>query len=75
MGPVRMAELEDNIEPDDSPFSSENAPGLNLIVNMRIYDVLMGLYMEQAPEKATALMEMHAEGKILTALPSYIPED
>ena len=57
----------------DDPFAFPNAPGLNLIVNMRIYDVLLGLYLEKNPERAKALMDIHAAGKILGSLPTYDP--
>lgn len=73
-----MAELE---EPDGDlpgnegdPFSSANAPGLTLITSMRIYDVLLGIYFEMNPEKASALMEKHLKGHVVGPLPNYDPQ-
>lgn len=59
----------DSDEPLD-PFSQENAPGLSLIVLMRIYDVVMAQYMATNRDKAIDLFNLHAEGKILGSLPS-----
>lgn len=56
---------------DYDPFAPENAPGLSLVVQMRIYDVLLGIYSEMAPEKAAALMDMHAGGKVIGSLPNF----
>lgn len=56
---------------NNDPFSIENAPGVSLIVQMRIYDTLMALLTVQAPEKATALFEAHAAGKIVASLPLF----
>lgn len=68
---------------DDNPFSKDNAPKLQLIVSMRIYDALMAILgeLEAANGKgidignevdtrtATRLHELHARGKILGSLP------
>lgn len=67
-----MAELEDEAASD--PFSPEEAPGLSLIMQMRIYDVLMAMYMETNMEAAKDLLEMHSRGQILGPLPSFYPE-
>lgn len=52
------------------PFSPELAPAFTLITQMRIYDVLLGIYTHLDEDKATALMELHAQGKILGSPPS-----
>ena len=54
---------------EEDPFSTENAPGLSLVVLMRIYDVLLGIYTEQNSEKAAILMQIHEEGGIVGSLP------
>ena len=53
------------------PFGPEAAPGLQLIMLMRIYDVLMGLYMEAAPERAEDLLNAHLEGFIVSPAPAF----
>lgn len=65
-----MAELKDN-----DPFNAANAPGINLIVSMRLYDVAMGIYTEMNPERAAVLEELHAAGGILLDLPHYNSDD
>lgn len=63
----------DNVDADASidPFSAEGAPGIILIQQMRIYDVLLGIYSELAPVKAEALMDLHAEGLLLGPEPVF----
>lgn len=51
------------------PFSPEHAPGLSLIVLMRIYDVQMALLRAQNKEAANTLHDLHSQGKILGSLP------
>lgn len=51
------------------PMSPEYAPGLSLIVLMRIYDVQMALLAESNPERAEALARLHANGGVLSAMP------
>lgn len=53
------------------PFSTELAPGVSLIVHMRIYDVLLALLREQNSEVAEQLTQLHAQGKILGPLPVF----
>ena len=52
-------------------FAPDVAPGLQLIMLMRIYDVMMGLYMEAAPEKAEELLNAHLEGFVIGASPGF----
>jgi len=54
---------------DLNPFSPNNAPGLTLVVLMRVYDVGMALLNEQNSEAARKLHELHSEGKILGSEP------
>lgn len=72
-----MSELEDtagkSAGTEEDPFSPENAPGLNLITSMRIYDVLLGMYFEMNPEKADALMKKHQAGQVIGPLPNFNP--
>lgn len=65
-----MAELE-----DDSPFDPENAAGLSLIVQMRLYDVLMAVLNKIDPETADRIYDAHEKGQIISSLPAYIPEE
>lgn len=56
------------------PTSPEHAPGLSLIVLMRIYEVQMALLREVNPEFASRLLQLHEEGKISTPMPWIDPE-
>lgn len=58
-----------NTEDSEDPFSTENAPKVSLVVQMRMYDALMALLSVQDPEMAAKLHEVHANGKIVGALP------
>jgi hypothetical protein len=62
-------EFSNEVEPD--PFDAENAPGINLIVNLRIYDVLMAILRESNPEVQKDLARIHASGKILSTAPMF----
>lgn len=53
------------------PFSYQEAPGVSLIVLMRIYDVMMGMYTEMAPDKADAMIEAHAQGILIGSTPAF----
>jgi hypothetical protein len=53
----------------NDPFSPENVDGVQAIILMRIYDVLLGLYREQNAEYAERLVELHEAGKIMGPLP------
>lgn len=55
-------------------LSAEIAPGLSLIVQMRIYDVLMGIYRHLDLENANALYEFHVKGGVLSPEPFYDPD-
>lgn len=66
-----------NIEPTPptySPFGPEEAPGIGLVVNMRIYDVLMAIYTELNRDGAAELMDIHTKGGIIGSLPLFDPE-
>lgn len=56
-------------EEDNDPFSPVNCPKLSLVVQMRIYDVLMAILNEQNTEMADTLDRIHAAGKVAGALP------
>lgn len=53
----------------EDAFSPENSAKLSLVVQMRIYDVLMALLNEQNEEAASLLHDLHAAGKVLGSLP------
>lgn len=57
-----------------SPFGPNEAPGINLVVNMRIYDVLMAIYTHLNAQGAQDLMNIHAKGGILGTLPLFDPD-
>lgn len=63
-----MAELNEPTGEAD-PFGPELAPGLSLIVLMRLYDVGLALLTEMNRESASFLINKHAESKILGPLP------
>ena len=52
------------------PLSPEVAPGVQVIIQMRIYDVLMAIYTDMNPTGADALIQLHSQGKILGPLPT-----
>lgn len=54
---------------DNDPFSPNNVGKVQLIVLMRIYDVLMAQLGKDHPEAAEALNDIHSNGKILGSLP------
>lgn len=51
------------------PFDPTVAPGVQIIIQMRIYDVLMAILQDANPEAAARLHQIHSEGKVLGALP------
>lgn len=61
--------VEAGVEEEIDPFSPEYAPKLQLIVSMRIYDVLMALLTSEDETLAERLHELHADGKIMGSLP------
>lgn len=63
-----MSELEPPVE-DNNPFSDTNVKQVQLVVLMRIYDVLMALLQESDAELAGQLHALHEQGKILGSLP------
>ena len=67
-----MAELEEEY---DNPFDANNAPGLALIVQMRLYDVLMAILNKLDSDSADLLYDAHSVGQIISALPSYLPKE
>lgn len=81
MAELREEELESRIrethtaENDTDPFSPNNAPGLSLIVLMRLYDVQMALLSVTAPDKAAALHEAHLAGQVVGAPPAFAMPD
>lgn len=68
-----MAELEDGDY--GNPFAPENAAGLSLIVQMRIYDTLMAILNSLDAETADLVYEAHKKGRIISDLPAYLPEE
>ena len=74
--------MEKWVEPEETPVESPETPEYNpldggpgtaiatLITNMRLYDVMMGMYAEMDDDKAAALIELHASGKIVGSAPN-----
>lgn len=56
------------------PLSPENAVGLSLIVQMRIYDALLALLRDADPSTAENLVKLHASGGLLGPMPYINPE-
>jgi hypothetical protein len=63
-----MTETPEKVE---DPFSPESAPGVSLVVQLRIYDVLLAMLNEMSPDKAEALMDLHATGALMAPPPMY----
>ena len=69
-------ELEENNSTDPSeqgstdPFAPENIGVVQVIMQMRIYDVLMALLTDASPNAAKRLLELHKEGSIFGSTPS-----
>lgn len=53
---------------DIKPMSNEEA---HLVTLMRIYDVLLGIYNDMDSVKAEALMDIHADGKLMGPVPYF----
>lgn len=53
----------------------ENLELVTFIQLSRIYDVLMALFQETAPEKAEVLFDMHSRGDFLTPAPAIAHDD
>jgi hypothetical protein len=65
------------VEPEEEPLdplSPEFAPGLSLIVLMRIYEVQLAILRETNAEVAQHLFEAHSKGIISTPMPWLDPE-
>jgi hypothetical protein len=59
---------ENNTEGID-PFDPDVAPAVQLIVQMRIYDVLMAILTNLDKEAAANLYTLHSGGKVMGSLP------
>lgn len=57
------------LAPSDDPFDIANVGGQALIVQMRLYDVLMGIYNHLDTDKAGALVQIHESGKLFLGYP------
>lgn len=51
------------------PFDPSVTPAVSMIIQMRIYDVLMAIYTKMDTEGAAQLHNLHSRGKVLGALP------
>lgn len=67
-----MAELEE----DKGPFDPSNAAAWQLIVQMRIYDVLMGIMSHLDTETADIIYDAHQAGRLVSEPPKFgVAED
>lgn len=62
---------DENRPVDRDPFSPDNVQQVQLIVQMRLYDVTMALLTEINSEVAYDLYEAHKQGKILGFPPQF----
>lgn len=53
------------------PLSPQQAPGISLVVQMRLYDVAMAILREMNEEVHTELLQAHSEGLILGPVPEF----
>lgn len=53
------------------PYTPENIQIIQYITLARIYDVLMAMLTIQDKNKATQLLELHAQGKLLGPTPEF----
>lgn len=65
-----MSEEEIKGEPEPLFYESE-ARDIQLIVLMRIYDILMSDFILNNPEEGSKLYELHAAGGFLNPPPAY----
>lgn len=64
----------DNVE-IKSAFDKENFNEVTLIMLMRVYDLQLALLSALDPEKAAALVEMHAQGQSFCPPPTFAEYD
>jgi len=63
------AYIDEEIKPEEDPFSPENVGTLQFITLARIYDVLLVQLQLDHPEAAQQLLKHHAEGSLLGPQP------
>lgn len=56
-------------EPDLDDLERMSVDEAQLVTSMRIYDVLLAIYTHMDEVKAEALMDIHAEGKLVGPVP------
>ena len=63
---------DEGLDPNEGvdPFDPSVVGGVQLIVLMRIYDVVMAIYTDIDKEGAKKLYDLHAQGKVLGSEPS-----
>jgi hypothetical protein len=62
-------------EPAQSAFDPANFNAVMLIQMMRLYDVQLAMLSALDPEKAQALVEMHARGQTFCPAPAFIDRE
>lgn len=60
--------------PADDVVATDDAALTQLVVSMRIYDVLLAILHEQNPAKANELLQLHSTGALMASAPSYVGE-
>jgi len=63
-----MTDLEDAVD-DQDPFGPKNVAKVQLIVLMRIYDVLHGILATGNEELSNIILATHDAGKVMGPLP------
>lgn len=58
-------------ENEIDPFGPTTAPGLSLIMQFRIYDLLMAILREQNPDVAREMLTLHATGAVAGPSPNF----
>lgn len=69
--PPENSATPEEIDATPEEFTDATPSEFALIVNMRLYDVLMGIYTHLNPNGAANLAEIHDAGKLLGAPPGF----
>lgn len=65
-----MVEIADETTPEVDPFGPTQAPGIQLVIQLRIYDALMAILTHLDADQAKDLYELHLLGKTLSPAPN-----
>lgn len=65
----KISQSDDKISQSDDVISQSDALSAMVIMQMRLYDVLMALYTAEDAEGASKLYELHANGQVMSPWP------